>query len=268
MDNCILPKDFYVYLHRKATTGEVFYVGKGKGDRALSIKHRNSRWNRTQKKHGLIVEIAQDGLQEWAAFELEKDLIALYGRENLSNMTDGGEGTSGWVQSEETKAKRGAAISAKTKGVPQTKKQTEAIKAAWANPEVREKLKATLANPELKEKHRASCSAAKKGKKLSAEHRKSLSLARLGKPRSEKTKQAISAALKGRPLSDKNIAGIRAAKGRALVCVENGKVFEVASDAVIWLKSNGSTKASPQNINSCCLFKIKSAYGYTWRYVQ
>lgn len=29
--------DFYVYIHRKATDGEIFYVGKGQGNRAKAI---------------------------------------------------------------------------------------------------------------------------------------------------------------------------------------------------------------------------------------
>lgn len=34
--------DFYVYLHRKKTTKEVFYVGKGSGDRVWSRAGRSS----------------------------------------------------------------------------------------------------------------------------------------------------------------------------------------------------------------------------------
>ena len=92
--------DFYVYLHRKKTTGEVFYVGKGSGDRAWSASGRNDLWVRTVNKHGYTVEIFLSNLQEWYAFELEKELIALHGRLSdgkgkLVNMTDGGEGLSG-----------------------------------------------------------------------------------------------------------------------------------------------------------------------------
>lgn len=91
---------FYVYLHRKKTTNEIFYVGKGSGHRAWSTTGRSDLWTRTIKKYGHTVEIVLDDLQEWYAFELEKELIALYGRLNdgkgkLVNMTDGGEGLSG-----------------------------------------------------------------------------------------------------------------------------------------------------------------------------
>ena len=92
--------DFYVYLHRKKTTGEVFYVGKGKGKRAWDFVRRSDFWKHVENKHGVDVEIYQNNLQEWYAFELEKNLIALYGRVtdgkgSLVNLTDGGESPSG-----------------------------------------------------------------------------------------------------------------------------------------------------------------------------
>ncbi len=100
--------DFYVYLHRKKTTGEVFYVGKGKGRRAWQHSDRSDYWKKVANKHGYLVELFQNNIQEWYAFELEKELIAYYGRENLNegtlvNFTDGGEGVSGYICSPERK---------------------------------------------------------------------------------------------------------------------------------------------------------------------
>ena len=91
--------DFYVYVHKKKTNGEVFYVGKGSGKRAWSAFGRNSLWKRTADKYGWLVEIVQDNLQDWYAFELERDLISYYGRRDLghgslTNMSDGGDGPS------------------------------------------------------------------------------------------------------------------------------------------------------------------------------
>lgn len=105
--------DFYVYVHRKATTGEIFYVGKGKDDRAY-VFGRNRYWDNTAKKHGYTVETIETGLQEWYALELEINLIAYHGRRDLKlgplvNMTDGGEGMSGFKFNQESKDKMGAA---------------------------------------------------------------------------------------------------------------------------------------------------------------
>lgn len=97
---------FYVYLHKKLN-GEVFYVGKGKGSRAYSSYNRNRHWKSVVAKYGLVVEIVLDGLQEWYAFELEKDLIAYYGLNSeggtLTNVTYGGGGNGGYKFNEKDK---------------------------------------------------------------------------------------------------------------------------------------------------------------------
>ena len=90
---------FYVYLHRRLSDNKVFYVGKGKKGRAWSVHGRNSKWNNTFKKHGLIVEIIKDNLNEDEAFSTETRIIAEMRKtfgEILCNMTDGGEGVSGY----------------------------------------------------------------------------------------------------------------------------------------------------------------------------
>jgi len=88
--------DFHVYLHRKATNGEIFYVGKGKGRRAYDMTTRNNLWSKVKNKYGIIVEVYAEGLQEWYAYELENLLITGYGKicdgtGILSNILDGHE---------------------------------------------------------------------------------------------------------------------------------------------------------------------------------
>lgn len=80
---------FYVYVHRRATDGRVFYVGKGNGSRAYTKYGRNKHWHNTNNKHGRFVEFVMKNIAESAAFELEKELIAYYGKENLCNYSDG-----------------------------------------------------------------------------------------------------------------------------------------------------------------------------------
>lgn len=108
------PKDFYVYLHRRLDTMEVFYVGKGSKDRAWvlngRIRNKRSHWANIAKKHGVYIEIVQDCLQEWYALELEISLISYYGRSDLklgklTNKTDGGESGFGIIFTEATRAK-------------------------------------------------------------------------------------------------------------------------------------------------------------------
>lgn len=90
---------FYVYAHARASDGIVAYVGKGKGRRAWSRQGRNDYWRNTVAKHGLAVEIVARDLTEEEALDMERALIAhhrLWGNEEkLTNLTAGGEGSSG-----------------------------------------------------------------------------------------------------------------------------------------------------------------------------
>lgn len=119
----MLDKQFYVYVHLKESDDAVFYVGKGCGYRYLSKQGRNVYWQRIVEKHGFISEIVKNNLTFEDANEYEKFLIEKLKKEgcNLCNMTDGGEGRSGYVMSDISKQK----ISKKNKG----KKRSEKSKA-------------------------------------------------------------------------------------------------------------------------------------------
>lgn len=90
-----MSSSFYVYTHRKPN-GEVFYVGKGSGDRYKSKKDRSQHWHRVVKKHGYTARIELENLTEKDALSKEIELISYYGMENLCNHTKGGEGISGY----------------------------------------------------------------------------------------------------------------------------------------------------------------------------
>lgn len=111
--------DFYVYIHRKADDNEVFYVGKGSGNRANFPHGRNKYWKNTVAKHGgFTVEYVEKGLSETDALDLEMETIKFY-REcghTLTNLTDGGEGTSGWVANEATRERMSIAKKGRKRG--------------------------------------------------------------------------------------------------------------------------------------------------------
>lgn len=119
-------KKHFVYLHRRADSGEVFYVGKGtwtplkKYIRASTTSRRNIHWKRIVTKcGGFTHEVIAEFDIEAEAFAEEIRLIAEYGKCNygglLCNITDGGEGHSGFSPTEETRSKMSAAARGKPK---------------------------------------------------------------------------------------------------------------------------------------------------------
>lgn len=149
---------FYVYLHKKASDGSVFYVGKGCNKRAWWEHGRSNYWQRIKNKHGLIVEIYKDGLTEHEAHLIEMRLIKKIGRENLCNHTDGGEGMSGWIASEETKKKFSIIRKGRMHSEESKKKMSESRKGLSKSMDHNKKTSESL-----------------KGRKFSDEHRKNIS---------------------------------------------------------------------------------------------
>ena len=85
-----------VYLHRKLTDGQPFYVGVGKHkNRANHKSKRTSLWKKIVNKYGYVVEILKENMSYQEAEELEKIIISWYGRISngtgiLCNFTEGG----------------------------------------------------------------------------------------------------------------------------------------------------------------------------------
>lgn len=110
---------YYLYRHIRLDKNEPFYIGigsksgedykdfKSEYNRAFSKQRRDSKiWKLITKKTSYSVEILLESDDYSFIKEKEKEFIKLYGRIDkntgcLSNMTDGGDGTIGWVPSEE-----------------------------------------------------------------------------------------------------------------------------------------------------------------------
>lgn len=222
---------FYVYVHRKASDGSIFYVGKGTGKRSHDFKRRNQHWKRTADKHGVIVEILHAGLTEDEALKLEVKTISDIGRNSLCNQTDGGEGLSGLVFTEEHKARIGAAHKGKKK-----------------SPEAIAKMVHALTGRKLSEEHRLALSRSLKGKPKTEDHIRKVAQARIGKSHTEQGKQ-----------------NIRVAKCKIVCCVETGQQFFGTHHAAEWVKQT-NPKASQAAIARACRRPKKIAYGYHWVY--
>ena len=102
-----MNNEYYVYLYLRED-GSPYYVGKGKGRRAYT-KDRNVKRPPTDDR----IIIPLQNLTEEQAFANEKDFISFFGRKDnntgiLWNFTDGGEGKSGIITSDETRKKMSA----------------------------------------------------------------------------------------------------------------------------------------------------------------
>ena len=228
---------FYVYLYLDPVDLQPFYVGKGKGKRAwqhLKFKghtHFLNKVRRIQEELGIdpVVVIYQDNLLEQDAFELENELIKFYGRENnstgcLCNLTDGGEGTSGHVVSEEERKKR----SAHRKGIPRldlrgiyrTVEQRYNMSIAHIGKTLPEEQKIKMRNAHLGEKNHfygkkhspetvEIIRNKNKGRKHTKEELDKMIKAHTGLPCPEERKIKISNSLKGKPFSEERKKNIK-----------------------------------------------------------
>jgi hypothetical protein len=98
------PNRFYTYAYLREDRTP-YYIGKGEKDRIYSTNRKINK----PKDISRIIFLKQN-LIEAEAFRHEIYMIAVFGRIDLGtgilyNMTDGGEGSSGRIHSEETKKK-------------------------------------------------------------------------------------------------------------------------------------------------------------------
>ena len=96
---------YYVYAHYKR--GVLRYIGKGKGKRAWDFNRRGGYWKKVFSRAKPAVEILIENLDEQSAFAFEKHYIQhsrLLGSK-LCNVCDGGEGSSGYRHTKETRMK-------------------------------------------------------------------------------------------------------------------------------------------------------------------
>lgn len=226
--NEIMSYGFYVYLHRSALDGHIFYVGKGARKRAWSSYNRSTFWKNTVAKHGKVVEVVEAGLQEWAAFELEISLIALYGRSDLGdgplcNHSDGGDGNSN--PTAETRKK-------------QSDHQSRRIADG---------------------SHQFLSSVGRALQRLTV-------VGDMNPSKRLEVRQAISKSKLGELNPMKGVRGSKHPKSRGVLCVSTGDQFGSALLAGEWIKQRLGMESSRQGskIGAVCRGERARAYGHKW----
>ena len=160
----------YIYEHWRPDKNLCFYVGKGSDRRAWEMAHRNPHHKAVVSKLtslGLAVDIRiiQSDLTSDEAFALEVERIAFYGRDNLCNMTDGGDGASS--PTDETRNKISKANKGKIFSPNHRKKLSKAASKRKIGP--------------LTENHKQKIGEAGKGRKFTEIHKQRISNSLKGK---------------------------------------------------------------------------------------
>jgi hypothetical protein len=206
--------DYYVYAWLRPC-GAPFYVGKGRGKRDRIPKYNNPVFSRIVDKIRLsgdepTVIRLHENLTEAEAFDLERAEIAKHGRRNngtgtLANLTDGGEGNSGWSPSEKTKEKIGAAHAGKILSEEHRSRLLEVV----SNPSAETRARMSAAQIGRRHSKETLAKMSENNAMNKPEHRARVRAALTGLQRSDETRAKISAAASNR--SEEHLAKIGAA---------------------------------------------------------
>ncbi len=233
-----------IYLLTNRLNGKQ-YVGQTRRplEERLNEHQRNRRdalyVDRAIRKHGFnnfsveIIEVCFTAteLNYWEIFWIA-ELRTKF--PNGYNLTDGGEGSTGYITTPELSAR----LSAMRKGRPVSPAQRAKISAA---------LKGRVFSPE----HCAAISAAKMGHSVSSATRAKLSAAGTGKRASAETRAKMSES---------------AATKRAVRCIELDLVFPSMKAALEWLNSSRTDKISRHVLTRACRGE-RTIDGHHWTYV-
>ncbi len=247
-------KKYYVYVHRYASgpkEGQVFYVGKGSGGRCSDRQGRNIHWKRIVEKYGFSHSIVLLIGNEECAFSFEKAVIGFFGKKNLCNMTDGGDGVLGLRHSRETREKMSKA------------------KKGWSPPP-----KSIETRSKIAEIHKVKI-VSSLGEKFNSGIDAVNYLKLNGHPTASRGN--ISSCINGKQRTAygrswaRQTDGIPVVKPKKtpnakMVLRSDGKVFNTATEAAIYMSFNLSVNASQGNISMVCRGERPSAYGFGWSY--
>lgn len=213
---------FHVYVHMTPDLTP-FYVGKGRIKRAkqLSPSIRNAWHGRVVAKYGRdsIVIATHECKTEQEAFYREQVVINSLKAKGikLCNLTDGGEGSTGYIPTEEHKSK----ISEAAKG----RKHSDEAKIRMSKGQIGRVFSAET---------RKKMAARQLGKPKSESARLNMSLVKLGKPITQESRRKISEALTGIKHSTEHKAKVSEAR-RGTVGISKGGEYRLVKAEVVEL---------------------------------
>ena len=115
---------FYVYEHIRNDTNAIFYVGKGKKERAYRVNNRNQYWHNIANKTGFTVRFVVKDVDEELAYLVEQERIDQLEKLGikLANICPGGKGVGSgdkhpmWGKTHPQKGVKRPDVSAKVSG--------------------------------------------------------------------------------------------------------------------------------------------------------
>jgi hypothetical protein len=263
---------FYVYEHIRKDTGAVFYVGKGSGKRCNHFVNRGKFWNNFCKsKDNVEVRLPIKNVDEEFSLLAEVELIDLYRRRGvrLVNISDGGEGTSGWIPSEETRKRIGEAnkrtpkASGEKHGMFGKKHTAESLAKMVLSQNRRDHTNHPMRGKHHTDEAKAKVSLARKGKCVGKDNpfygkthtdeiRKQIADARRGSKATEQARKNMSiAALASAPTSKLS---------KPVLCLTNGVKYYGLNDASKQLNLHRQT------IRMVCNGKLTQTGGYKFEW--
>jgi len=300
----VKPSLHYVYIHLEVSTGNPFYVGLGQNKRgwAAGVKARGLWWSRVANKHGVSIDIVQDGMCRDDAILLEMWLIAKLRHEGyrLVNISEGGAGPTG-IESKlkvdvyssihgHFKSATEAAVYMQSIGYDTARdsniigcckgRHSFMYGSAWSympnpkHPKITDNKEIVSRNNKERCSKKIFCS---NGVSFDSVVESVSWLRHNGHPKA--SQGSVSRACKNGGViyscrwsydifpehdgTDGKTNRYRAT--RKAVCTECGLFFDSMKSAVDYLVSIGYESASYTAISKCCSNKQKSAYGFIWR---
>lgn len=252
---------YYVYIWYIEDSNDVFYVGKGSGNRVTSMKDRNPHFRHIRKKFKCNYKIVKYFDNEDDAYDYELKLGLEYkakGQAWCCYVL----GNAGKFISSKTKKKIAKTLTGNTpwnKG----KKMTESQK---------DKLRAAHLGKKQSLESRKRRSASLMGHSVSKDARRRISESRIGeknpmygKKQSPETIKKRVAKMVGHEVSDETKAKIGIANGKKVAKID------IASDKVLMVYDSASEAARQNNmrnesISKCCRGERKTSGGFKWEY--